>query len=270
MKSLASLCILSTLAVMLVALAPSREPAQRVAATAVTRATLKNGLQVVILRDPFAPVVSMYDELPGGCQRRADHRPRPCARAHDVPRKQDDRRVAISEVTAITGGNFNADTQNEITQYFFDVPAQVSRHRAAISKRSRAQGSSIRKRVGTRSAARSRRKSCATIQRGVPALREEIQHNLLAGTPYADEGLGTVRSFQARSKRPTSSVLCALVSPQQRDHGDRRRRRSAGDDREGARRCSARFRPKALPARKPVHLAAVHAADVARQQLRSR
>ena len=68
----------------------------------------------------------------------------------------------FSETTAVTGGIFNADTQNEMTQFFFEMPAQyldIALHLEA-SRAHRA--CSIRRRCGIKSAARSRRKSRAT------------------------------------------------------------------------------------------------------------
>src|SRR5580704_18010824 len=91
----------------------------------VTRATLDNGLRVVILRDPLAPVVTVEqnyivggDETPAGFPGMAhaqEHMAfRGCA---DLTADQ------ISAIFAQLGGNGNADTQQNITQYYSTVPA---------------------------------------------------------------------------------------------------------------------------------------------------
>ena len=43
----------------------------------------------------------------------------------------------FSDITAITGGSYNADTQNEITQYFFEIPPSISTSRSTSSVRAR-------------------------------------------------------------------------------------------------------------------------------------
>src|SRR5438552_5657180 len=86
----------------------------------VTRATLDNGMRVVILRNPLAPVVTVEqnylvggDETPQGFPGMAhaqEHMAfRGCA---ELSGDQ------ISAIFAQLGGFGNADTQQNITQYF--------------------------------------------------------------------------------------------------------------------------------------------------------
>jgi zinc protease len=92
----------------------------------VLRATLPNGLRVVIVRDPLAPVVTLEenylvgaDETPGGFPGMAhaqEHMAfRGCAGLSGDQ---------IAAIYAQLGGSVNADTQQNITQYFVTVPAQ--------------------------------------------------------------------------------------------------------------------------------------------------
>ena len=91
----------------------------------VTRATLSNGLQVVIVRNALAPVVTVElnfkvggDETPAGFPGMAH------AEEHMAFRgcagMTADQTAAIY---AHLGGQDNADTQQNITQYFTTVPA---------------------------------------------------------------------------------------------------------------------------------------------------
>ena len=184
-------------------LGASSQPAAHhpVASVAVTRATLSNGLRVVVLRDPLAPVVSTMlnyevgaDEEPiSGLAHAQEHMM--FRGSHTVSETQ------FSEVTALTGGSFDADTQNQITQFFFTVPSQdldaVLRLEA-----SRAQG--------VLNTQKSWEEERGAIEQEVQSdnssagyrLYVKMRKNIFAGTPYADPGLGTMQSFsqQVNSK----------------------------------------------------------------------
>ncbi|HEX3465052.1 MAG TPA: insulinase family protein, partial [Candidatus Elarobacter sp.] len=90
----------------------------------VTRATLPNGLQVVVLRDTLAPVVSTWMNYLTG----SDEEPiTGIAHAQEHMLFRGSKTLTASQfadTTAITGGTFNADTQNQLTQYFFEMPSQ--------------------------------------------------------------------------------------------------------------------------------------------------
>src|SRR5579862_888148 len=93
--------------------------------TDVTRATLDNGLRVVIVRDPLAPVVTIEENyLVGGNETPAGFPGTAHAQEHMTFRGcvgvNADQMAAIY---AQLGGAGNADTQQNITQYFETVPA---------------------------------------------------------------------------------------------------------------------------------------------------
>jgi zinc protease len=93
--------------------------------TDVTRATLDNGLRVVVISDPLAPVVTVEqnylvggDETPNGFPGMAHAQEHMAFRGcSEVSADQ------ISAIFAQLGGNGNADTQQNITQYYSTVPA---------------------------------------------------------------------------------------------------------------------------------------------------
>jgi zinc protease len=115
--------------------------------TNVVRATLKNGLRVIIVPNPLAPVVTTVvnyivgsDEAPDGFPGMAhasEHmmfRGSPGVSTVPPNAKGAERMIAgerdglsadqLADITAGLGGDFDADTQQALTQYFFTAPAE--------------------------------------------------------------------------------------------------------------------------------------------------
>ena len=93
--------------------------------TDVTRATLDNGLRVVIVRDPLAPVVTVEQNYLVGGNETPDGFPG-MAHAQEHMAFRGCSALSADQISAIfaqLGGFGNADTQQNITQYFTTVPA---------------------------------------------------------------------------------------------------------------------------------------------------
>ncbi len=173
--------------------AAARGPAP--ASVDVTRATLKNGLQVVVLRDPLAPVVSTWLNYKAG----ADDEPitgLAHAQEHMLFRGSTSLSASqFADTTAVTGGIFNADTQNEVTQFFFEMPAQyldIALHLEA----SRAQGVLDSQALWDQERGAITQEVTRDNSDASYRLYEKMVGHILAGSPYADPGLGTVASFK--------------------------------------------------------------------------
>jgi zinc protease len=185
--------------------APAVAPAQSPAAVAtpapstdVTRATLGNGLRVVIVRDPLAPVVSVYDNyLVGGDETPPGFPGMAHAQEHMAFRGCAG--VSADQTSAIfaqLGGDGDADTQQTITQYFSSVPAadlDVALHVDAACMRdiddSQAQWNQERGAIEQE----------VSHDLSNPTYNAEVRlfADLFAGTPYAHDPLGTRPSFDA-------------------------------------------------------------------------
>src|SRR6202166_3276990 len=91
----------------------------------VSRATLDNGLRVVVVRDALAPVVTVEENyLVGGDETPAGFPGMAHAQEHMAFRGCSELTAdQISAIFAQLGGSGNADTQQNITQFFETVPA---------------------------------------------------------------------------------------------------------------------------------------------------
>ncbi|MGC2404563.1 MAG: pitrilysin family protein [Acidobacteriaceae bacterium] len=164
----------------------------------VTRATLPNGLQVVIVRNALAPVVTVElnfkvggDETPPGFPGSAH------AEEHMAFRgctgMTADQTAAIY---AQLGGRDNADTQQNITQYYTTVPA------ADLDVALQAQAACLR---GVDNSEEEWSHERGAIEQEVsrdlsnPTYKfiDRLNSDMFAGTPYAHDPLGTRPSFDA-------------------------------------------------------------------------
>ena len=91
----------------------------------ILRATLKNGLRVVIVENKLAPVVTTeVNYLVGSNEAPAGFPGMAHAQAHMMFRGSPGLSAdQLADITAAMGGDFDADTQQTVTQYFFTVPA---------------------------------------------------------------------------------------------------------------------------------------------------
>ncbi len=167
------------------------------AASDVLRATLPNGLRVVIVRNAIAPVVTTEvnylvgsDESPTGFPGTAH------ALEHMMFRGS--RGLSADQLSAIVaglGGDFNADTRQTVTQYFLTVPSN------ALGLALRIEAIRMRSVLATEPLWGKER---GAIEQEVAQdlsdpeylFYKELLGKMFKGTPYEEDALGTRSSFR--------------------------------------------------------------------------
>ena len=164
----------------------------------VVRATLDNGLRVVIVRDPLAPVVTVEENYIAGGDETPSGFPG-TAHAQEHMAFRGCAGVSADQIAAIyaqLGGSVNADTQQNITQYFVTVPAQdlevALRLDAACMQDVQDSQEQWAEERGAIEQEVARDLSNPTYK-----FITRLNEDLFSGTPYAHDALGTKTSFDA-------------------------------------------------------------------------
>ncbi|GAC1450119.1 MAG: hypothetical protein PVSMB8_09220 [Vulcanimicrobiaceae bacterium] len=177
--------------------APSAAPAATVPPDpTVTRATLENGLRVVIIRDPLAPVATVYDNyLVGANETPAGFPGMAHAQEHMAFRGCDG--VTGDQTSAIfaqLGGEGNADTQQTITQYFTTVPSSDLSVALELDARCMRDVSDTQADWLSEKGA-IQQEVAGDLSNPTYKAFSRLSLDLFAGTPYAHDALGTRESF---------------------------------------------------------------------------
>jgi len=188
----------------------------------IVRATLSNGLRVIIVRDALAPVVATSvnylvgsDEAPAGFPGMAHAQEHMMFRGS--PGLSADQLATIGNAL---GGNFNANTRESLTQYLFTVPADdvdVALNIEAARMR------------GVLDADTDWTKERGAIEQEVAQDLSspgyvgytKLRATLFAGTPYEHDALGTrdsfdktneamLRSFHDKWYAPNNAILVVV------------------------------------------------------------
>jgi zinc protease len=180
----------------------------------VMRATLDNGLRVVIVQNPLAPVATvMVNYLVGSNEAPPGFPGMAHAQEHMMFRGSPGLSAnQLANITAAMGGRFNADTQQTLTQYLFTVPAddlEVALHIEAIRMRNVLDSETL-----------------WSQERG--AIEQEVAQDLsnpqylfftrllaamFKGTPYAHDALGTKASFDQTTGAMLKQFYDAWYAP---------------------------------------------------------
>jgi zinc protease len=158
----------------------------------VVRTTLDNGLRLVIVRHPIAPVVTTVvnylvgsNEAPEGFPGMAH------AQEHMMFRGSPGLSAnQLAAITAAMGGLFDADTQQVVTQYFFTVPVEdleVALHIEAIRMR----GVLDSERLWSQEHGAIEQEVAQELSSPEYVFYTELLAAMFKGTPYAHDALGT-------------------------------------------------------------------------------
>ncbi|MEJ2671164.1 MAG: pitrilysin family protein [Deltaproteobacteria bacterium] len=170
----------------------------------VLRATLDNGLRVVIVPNDIAPVTTLVvnylvgsNEAPPGFPGTAH------AQEHMMFRGSPGLSAnQLAELTAAMGGVFDADTQQVLTQYFFTVPAddlKVALHIEAIRMR----GVLDSEKLWSQERGAIEQEVARDLSDPEYVMYTKVLASLFKGTPLAHDALGTKASFD----RTTGAML---------------------------------------------------------------
>ena len=162
----------------------------------VTRATLDNGLRVVIVRDPLAPVATVENNyLVGG-----DETPKGfpgMAHAQEHMAFRGCTGLTADQIAAIyaqLGGDMDADTQQNITQYFVTVPAQDLDVALRVNSACMANVIDSQDQWDQERGAIEQEVS-RDLSNPMYKFITRLNEDMFAGTPYAEDALGTIPSF---------------------------------------------------------------------------
>lgn len=182
--------------------------------TDVLRATLANGLRVIVVRDPLAPVTTAVmnykvgsDEAPAGFPGMAH------AQEHMMFRGSPDLSAdQLAEITASMGGNFDADTQNTVTQYFFTVPAEdlnVALHVEAL----RMSGVDDSAAEWEKERGAIEQEVAADLSNPIYLFEKQLLAQMFGGTPYEYDALGTRPSFDKTTAEMLRDFYSSWYAP---------------------------------------------------------
>jgi zinc protease len=180
----------------------------------VLRETLSNGLRVVIVRNSLAPVVTTVlnykvgsDEAPQGFPGMAH------AQEHMMFRGSPSLSAGqLAEIAAGMGGDFDADTQQTVTQYFFTVPSEdldLALHVEAI----RMQGVLDTDQLWDKERGAIEQEVAQDLSNPEYVFYSRLLASVFKGTPYAHDALGTRPSFDKTTGAMLKSFYEAWYAP---------------------------------------------------------
>jgi len=225
----------------------------------VLRATLKNGLRVVIVKNTLAPVVTTeMNYLAGSNEAPAGFPGTAHALEHMMFRGSPGlTKDQLAEISAAMGGDFDADTTQTVTQYYFTVPANdldVALHIDAIRMR----GLDLSQVQWNKERGAIEQEVSRDLSNPQYVFYSQLLAAMFKGTPYAHDALGTRPSFDQTTAAMLKEFHSAWYAPNNAIFvivGDVNPKRTLAQ----VRKLFADIPAKQLPQRPAVNLEAVKA-----------
>lgn len=178
------------------------------------RATLENGLRVVIVRHTLAPVATTEISYLAGANESPEAFP---GMAHALEHMMFRGSPSLSgeqlsTVTAALGGDFNAVTQQTATQYYLTVPADQVDVALRIEA-ARLGGLLATPELWARERGAIEQEVAMDLSSPMYQFYRRLLAAMYAGTPYARDGLGTRESFQATTAEMLKAFHAAWYAP---------------------------------------------------------
>jgi zinc protease len=165
---------------------------------AVTRATLPNGMHVVIISNSLAPVVTVETNIVAGGDETPDGFPG-MAHAQEHMAFRGCTGMTADQTAAIyaqLGGENNADTQQNITQYYATVPA-ADLDVALLAQATCMRGIEDDQAQWDQERGAIEQEVARDLSNPTYKFISRLNEDMFAGTPYAHDPLGTKASFDA-------------------------------------------------------------------------
>lgn len=167
-----------------------------VASDNLLRATLDNGLKVVIVKNALAPVVTTEINYLAGSNEAPEGFPGMAhAQEHMMFRGSPGLSAGqLADISAEMGGMFDADTQQSVTQYFFTVPAKdldVALNIEAV----RMKGVLDSDKLWEKERGAIEQEVAQDLSNPEYIFYSRLIAEMFKGTPYAHDALGTKASF---------------------------------------------------------------------------
>jgi len=187
---------------------------ERVEGQEVLRATLDNGLKVILVRNTLAPVAATSvnylvggDETPPGFPGTAH------AQEHMMFRGSPDLSAdQLANIGAEMGGNFNANTRESLTQYLYTVPAEdvdVALHIEALRMRDALDS----EHDWSQERGAIEQEVAQDLSNPAYTLYAKLRRIMFAGTPYEHDALGTRPSFEKTTAAALKSFHDTWYAP---------------------------------------------------------
>ena len=181
-------------------LAAGLAPAKADGSKDVLRATLANGLRVVIVRNTLAPVVTTVMNYKAGSDQTPEGFPGMAhAQEHMMFRGSPGLSASqLADIAAAMGGEFDADTQQTVTQYFFTVPVadlNVALHVESI----RMGGVLDTDKLWDKERGAIEQEVAQDLSNPEYVFYTRLLAAMFRGTPYAHDALGSRPSFNKTS-----------------------------------------------------------------------